>query len=377
MMVQNDPVGLHLAPVTVATVLALPITDTLLVMGRRLRHGQNPFWPDRTHLHHQLMELGLRHAVVVGILYLSAAAFGVLAWMLHTTPDWVQFAAVILLAAMVHGTVYGLQRFGFRWNGGSKPVPSSAKAADTVMERLLEKSVWWVVGAVTIGLVIPLFALPMIPHVFGGMAMAVLVFVAAMFPWQAYLQRSSVVHGLIWFACFGLLALLQAVPGSPAWVPAYLSVMGAGVLLWVLLKMKYRGHREIIEVSAFEMLLLGVVLFVALLVVPALNLGEGLRKMMLVVSMESFTFLLAIKILIRRQPHRHSMIAVAFLGALALIVVKGFVSTDTVANFVAAPADASAHAKTAGPAIAPDPPSADDNASVAPPLLLARSKAPR
>jgi UDP-GlcNAc:undecaprenyl-phosphate GlcNAc-1-phosphate transferase len=376
MLVQNDPVGLHLAPVTVATVLALPITDTLLVMARRLRHGQNPFSPDRTHLHHQLLELGLRHAVVVGILYLSAAAFGVLAWMLHTTPDWVQFAAVILLAALVHGTVYGLHRFGFRWNGGSKPVPSSAKAADTVMERLLEKSVWWVVGAVTIGLVIPLFALPMIPHVFGGMAMAVLVFVAAMFPWRANLHRASVVHGLIWFACFGLLALLQASPGSPAWVPKYLSVMSAGVLLWVLLKMKYRGHREIIEVSAFEMLLLGVVLFVALLVVPALNLGEGLRKMMLVVCMESFTFLLAIKILIRRQPHRHSMIAVAFLGALALIVVKGFVSTETAANFLAAPAEASAHAKAAGPAIASNPPLADGNVSVASPLLP-RSKAPR
>ena len=342
LLVRNDPVGIHLAPVTVATVLALPITDTLLVMGRRLRHGQNPFWPDRTHLHHQLMELGLRHAVVVRILYLCAGAFGVLAWLLHTTPDWVQFAAVILLAALVHGTVYGLRRIGIRWNGGGKRVPSRAKPGDTVMEHLLEKSVRWVVAAVTIGLVIPLFALPMIPHVFGGMALAVLVFVAAMFPWRAHLHRSSVVHGLIWFACFGLLALLQAAPGSPAWVPMYLSVMSAGVLLWVLLKMKYRGHREIIEVSMFEMLLLGVVLFVALLVVPALNLGEGLRKMMLVVCMESVAFLLAMKILIRRQPHRNSMIALAFLGALALIVVKGFVSTEMTVKFGVPPTHAAA-----------------------------------
>jgi len=76
MLVRNDPVGIHLAPVTVAAVLALPITDTLLVMSRRLRHGQNPFSPDRTHLHHQLLELGFPHAVVVRILYLSAGAFG-------------------------------------------------------------------------------------------------------------------------------------------------------------------------------------------------------------------------------------------------------------------------------------------------------------
>jgi UDP-GlcNAc:undecaprenyl-phosphate GlcNAc-1-phosphate transferase len=376
MLVQNDPVGLHLAPVTVATVLALPITDTLLVMGRRLRHGQNPFWPDRTHLHHQLMELGLRHAAVVRVLYLCAAAFGVLAWMLHTTPDWVQFAAVILLAALVHGTVYGLRRSGFRWNGGSKAVPSPADPADSVMERLLEESVRWVTGAVAIGLVVPIFALPALPNVFGGIAMAVMLFVAAMFPWRAHLYRSMVANGLIWFACFCLLALLQAAPGSPAWVPPYLAVMSAVVLLWVLLKMKYRGHREIVQISAFGMLLLGVVLFVSLLVVPALNLGEGLRKMLLVVCMESVAFLLAMKIMIRRRPNRDSLMALALLGALAVIVVKVFVSTETVANFVAAPAVASTHAKAAGPAIAPESPSAVDNTSVAPPLLT-RFKAPR
>ncbi len=77
LLVQNHPAGIHLAPVTVAAVLALPISDTMMVMIRRLRHGENPFRPDRTHLHHQLMELGLPHAVVVQILYLSTAAFGV------------------------------------------------------------------------------------------------------------------------------------------------------------------------------------------------------------------------------------------------------------------------------------------------------------
>jgi len=341
-LVRNDHAGIHLAPVTVAAVLALPITDTLLVMVRRLRHGQNPFWPDRTHLHHQLLELGLPHAVVVRILYLSTAAFGVQAWLLHGAPEWVQFGQVILLAALVHGTVYGLHRFGLRWDGGSKPAPSPADRAGTAMERLLGKSVWWVTAAIAIGLVVPIFALPVLPRVVGGIAMAVLVFIGAMFPWREHLHRSSVVNGLIGFACFCLLALLQAAPGSPSWVPAYIAVMSAAVLLWVLLKMKYCGHRGIVQISAFEMLLLGVVLFFALVLVPALHLGEGLRRMLLAVCMESAAFLLAMKILVRRRPHRNSWIAVALLGALALIVVKGFVSTGSTVNFVAAPAHATA-----------------------------------
>ncbi|MBP2676746.1 MAG: hypothetical protein H6Q84_3586, partial [Deltaproteobacteria bacterium] len=136
---------------------------------------------------------------------------------------------------------------------------------------------------------------------------------------------------------------------SPAWIPPYLAVMSAVVLLWVLLKMKYRGHREIVQVSAFGMLMLGVVLFVALVLVPALDLGDGLRKMLLTVCMESVAFLLAMKILIRKQPQcnsmfaqSNSMFAVALLGALALIVVKGFITTEKAGNFLAAPAGASA-----------------------------------
>ncbi len=273
---------------------------------------------------------------------------------------------MILLAVLVHGTVYVLQRSGLRWNGGSKAVPSPSDPADTVMERLLEKSVRWVTAAVAIGLMVPIFALPALPPLFGGIAMAVMVFVAAMFPWREHLSRSSVVNGLIWFACVCLLALLQAAPGSPAWVPPYLAVMSAVVLLWVLLKMKYRGHREIVQISAFGMLLLGFVLFVALVLVPALDLGEGLRKMLLVVCMESVGFLLAMKILIRRQPHRNSMIAMALLGALALIVVKGFVSTEKALNFFAAPVEASAPSRAATPAAMPDSRPLDDGASAPP-----------
>jgi len=83
-----------------------------------------------------------------------------------------------------------------------------------------------------------------------------------------------------------------------------------------------------------------IALFAAL--VLALNMGEGLWKMLLAVCMESAAFKLAMKILIRRQPPSNSMFAVALLGALVLIVVKGFVSTEKAGNFLAVPASASA-----------------------------------
>jgi UDP-GlcNAc:undecaprenyl-phosphate GlcNAc-1-phosphate transferase len=352
MLVRNDNPEMHLSPTMVAGVLALPITDTLLVMSRRVRRGQNPFLPDRTHLHHRLLDLGFPHAVVVPILYLSAGVFGVQAWLLREAPDWFQFAAVVLLAALVHGTVYGLQRFGFRWKGGEVSVSYRSDPVYTGMARVMGKSVRLATGVIAIGLVVPIVALPVVPPAFGAIATGVLMFVAALFPWRARRSRPSVAYGLLWLACLCLLALLQAIPGSPVWVPAYLAVLSAVVLLWVLLKMKYCGHREIVQISSFELLLLGVVLFVALVMMPALQMGDGLRNLLLAVSLESVAFLLAMKILIHRQPHRNSMIAVGILFALALIVAKGLLFTGKATDFVAAHAGSLAPADVSAPSVA-------------------------
>jgi hypothetical protein len=110
-------------------------------------------------------------------------------------------------------------------------------------------------------------------------------------------------------------------------------------MCWVLLKMKYQGHREIFRVSSFELLLIGVPMFVPLLLVPALGLGDGLRRMLLTVSLESTAFLLAMKILIRKQTWRNHVIAMAFLAALGLLGVKGLFFGHSVSDSLAAPAD--------------------------------------
>ena len=46
-----------MAPVTALWLVAIPLMDTLAVMGRRLRSGQHPFRADRGHLHHCLARL--------------------------------------------------------------------------------------------------------------------------------------------------------------------------------------------------------------------------------------------------------------------------------------------------------------------------------
>lgn len=64
---------------TAFLVLAIPLLDALLVVINRLRSHRSPFSPDKGHLHHRLLELGLRQWQIVGLFYIISLAFGLLA----------------------------------------------------------------------------------------------------------------------------------------------------------------------------------------------------------------------------------------------------------------------------------------------------------
>ena len=51
-----------------APVFVIPIFDTIRVMSLRVFHGKSPFHPDRGHLHHLLLDIGLNHLNVTFIL---------------------------------------------------------------------------------------------------------------------------------------------------------------------------------------------------------------------------------------------------------------------------------------------------------------------
>lgn len=50
--------GAAIRPITPLILLAVPITDTLVIMVHRILQRKNPFLPDKTHLHHILLRMG-------------------------------------------------------------------------------------------------------------------------------------------------------------------------------------------------------------------------------------------------------------------------------------------------------------------------------
>ncbi|GAB4369583.1 MAG: hypothetical protein Kow00128_15930 [Deltaproteobacteria bacterium] len=327
-MSRGSGAGADLSPVTVAGILALPITDTLLVMVRRLRHRRHPFRPDRTHLHHRLMDLGFSHAAAVPILYFGTALFGFQAWFDRAMPEGRQFLFIVLLAAMIHGAVFAAQRMDLRWDvrapGGNGSDPHSR------MARILGKSVRPVEWTIGVAFLLPSLAVGAMSKAAGIAALGLAACGALLFPWNRKgPQRAAVCYGLIFASCLFLLSWFQFSSGRPRWLPGYFALLSFLVLCWVLLKMRYRGHREILLFSGFETLIISIAIAIPLVLFPALGLENGLRRTMLVVCFEALSVLLAMKVMIRRRHGRNRILAAVLLAAMAVVGLRGIIGSGT------------------------------------------------
>lgn len=103
----TDSIGL--IPFTLA-VLVIPVFDTLRVMSLRIARGTSPFNPDKTHLHHLLMDLHFSHVGTTGTEILSNL-FVIFGWWLSyrlgASID-VQLYVVIIMGM---GITFGFYRF--------------------------------------------------------------------------------------------------------------------------------------------------------------------------------------------------------------------------------------------------------------------------
>ena len=77
-------------------VLGVPIIDTFWIIVRRLAAGSSPFKPDRGHIHHRLLDLGLTHRQAVLVIYALCAVLGVLALVLSGTGQLYAFIGILV-----------------------------------------------------------------------------------------------------------------------------------------------------------------------------------------------------------------------------------------------------------------------------------------
>lgn len=97
----TQDVNQALNPALPLLLLGLPILDTLSVMVRRVRAGRSPFSPDKTHIHHRLMEYGFSHAEAVGSIYLIQGLFLASALAFRYASDFLVIGSYLMISASI------------------------------------------------------------------------------------------------------------------------------------------------------------------------------------------------------------------------------------------------------------------------------------
>ena len=78
-------------------VLAVPIIDTFWVIVRRLSSGRSPFSPDRGHIHHRLLDLGLSHRSTVLLIYVVCATLGLMSLLVSSATGVLAFVGALVV----------------------------------------------------------------------------------------------------------------------------------------------------------------------------------------------------------------------------------------------------------------------------------------
>ncbi len=94
-------------------VLCVPIFDTIRVMCMRIAQKKSPFHPDKTHLHHVFVNVGVSHAITT-LVEVVLQGVVVTAWFISVwygaSIEWQLYIVVFLAMVLVWGT-YGMLRY--------------------------------------------------------------------------------------------------------------------------------------------------------------------------------------------------------------------------------------------------------------------------
>ena len=97
---------LESAPALGFAILMIPLFDTLRVFSLRILDRRSPFSPDRTHVHHFLLDLGLSHRMVTVTCVSVNISFIILAYFLRHLGTTTVLGILLLSAFIFIGIIY-------------------------------------------------------------------------------------------------------------------------------------------------------------------------------------------------------------------------------------------------------------------------------
>jgi UDP-GlcNAc:undecaprenyl-phosphate/decaprenyl-phosphate GlcNAc-1-phosphate transferase len=315
-----------LNPAIVVLLVGVPFLDTAYAVVRRLAAGRSPFRPDKRHLHHQLLAIGLSQVQAVAFLYVVQGLMVLAGILVCYEGDGVVIGAFVLIALAV---IVPLSRLSAGREVPSAPAGQSASwSPDGGMERRnqwLRRRTWLpegslravkvgVGGFVLLGALLPT-DIPRDIAVVAACAAGLWLAKMAFFP-----GLSVPVVRIVIYAAAGFVAYLvvNATSERPilAWIVAIYLMALTGALL-VAIRVT---RRAMFRVTPQDLLVLFLGIAVASLTQSALN-QFNVREIVAVVIVLFY----ATEFVLAKDTEARVGLDYAALGALCLIGVRGLV----------------------------------------------------
>jgi UDP-GlcNAc:undecaprenyl-phosphate GlcNAc-1-phosphate transferase len=309
---RSDPA---LSPVIPLLLLGLPILDTLTVMVRRIARGQSPFAADRTHLHHRLMDAGLKQYEAVALIYGAQFLLAILAYALRYSADWFVLAVYLGFCATVLAAIRLFERNKFHLLSRDASVSAFIRFATHLREtRLLTQVPFAVLGtAIPVVLVIGALVVPGVGKDVGALAAVLLV----------VLLVSLLTRQVPFFALERLTAFVAAVTvvyylNRDDWLRDLCAPCGyllfAGLAVTTAVWVRFSSRR--FQVNTQDILIL--LIAVAIPSLPDLAFRDLGR-----VALETLILFYGIEVLVEERERHWDPLRIGLLLALAALAAKG------------------------------------------------------
>ncbi|MBU0480048.1 MAG: undecaprenyl/decaprenyl-phosphate alpha-N-acetylglucosaminyl 1-phosphate transferase [Proteobacteria bacterium] len=325
-MVQENPAGQQIQPITLFWFLSLPVADTLYVMVKRLLDGKSPVRPDKTHLHHRLLALGFTHSMTVTIIYGALFGLGMIGWWLKDRQEWVQFYLLFAVYLVFYTGLFLLEKkaVSFARKTPATRTRVSKRSFRFKLIRWIGKNDQYPPYILALSLVLPVFFLPPVTKPFGLFSAAVAIFVLTLYPWNGGKNDTGMAHSLIFLSLFSLLLLYIFNPNHPLWIHYYLTCLSILSLFWVICRVAYNRRYKVILPTSFELLLIVISWCIPLLWGRMLELDPNIQQNLVIACVLSIPILAGAKMMLRRQVRRNTKLIACLQVAIVLLGVRAF-----------------------------------------------------
>jgi UDP-GlcNAc:undecaprenyl-phosphate GlcNAc-1-phosphate transferase len=304
------------SPFVPVLILGLPILDTFYVMTRRVMERRSPFSPDRRHIHHQLLDLGLSQYEAVLVIYAAQAVLMGLAVAFRFAADAVLLGVYVGFCVGVLSGLRVAERGGLPALGATGRFSPVTRVVDFLrrhglMTRVPRQVLFVAVPAWLI--VAPLLP-ESVPFDLGWLALGLVVLLLALLsvrraPFFAF-ERLTVYAA----AAMAVFLVETSAPLIGTCAPC---VRGFFLALAVLIGLWLRfGGRSAFEMNAMDFLVIAIVL-----ILPNV---PGVRESGLgIVAMESLVLFYAAEIIITDHERGWDSLRIGVVASLLVIALRG------------------------------------------------------